>query len=347
MNAFVRAGLIISLLFKMIIPFSMGYHQLAWLKSIILPAQFGLGIVFAVVLFKDGLVPLVLAVIVSLIGFAAKGIEGFIDIFTFIIFLLGLKTFSFKSKLTSRLFVLIPVILTTYVLFILVSPLDLLSLKIPSLNYIASVLFALYVYNSKIHTSNLLSVALLLLLVILRSRSSLIAIIAFELFQNWKRVIISLLLILLILLIFFDLKDADLLINKWQTTSTMGNIVGRKEVWSYYILTICTDIKSFLLPRALTDLFFNNSSLGIINGRHYAAHNFWIQFVVDYGLILLVATLLLSLKNSVANSRKIFISIFLFSFFEPSLTFTANFVSIILFHLYFKYEFVNYHYKLQ
>ena len=333
MKTLFKILIFISLFYKSITPLKIGYHQLFFfdsLRSIYLLTL--LLIILKLFLIKD-LSSIILSLtfsILSLLFFEpAEAINVFL-MAIFISFILKINilndiNFIYFFSLISQLTLIIS-------LFSLLDIGALISLEIPQLNYIASVFFIIYIVQPRTKMGWLIKAISIFCLLIIRSRTSILSIFIFELILNWKNLFKYIIFAIPPLIIYNLNFYLDLFFNKWKNSNGFG--VGRFDVWNWYITDFIENPFLYSIPLVLRKQLGWDNNIFKDLSRHYDAHNIFLQLNHDLGYILLFLLIVIGVFN--IRRSKYLIPILCFGFFEPSLYFTNNLISILAFSLILK-----------
>ncbi|MDC0874506.1 hypothetical protein OAP64_02585, partial [Flavobacteriaceae bacterium] len=169
-------------------------------------------------------------------------------------------------------------------------------------------------------------------LLIIRSRTSILSILIFELILNWKNLFKYIIFAIPPLIIYNLNFYLDLFLNKWKNSNGFG--VDRFDVWNWYIKDFIENPFLYSIPIVLRKQLGWDNNIFKDLSRHYDAHNIFLQLNHDLGYILLFLLLLIGMFN--IKRSKYLIPILCFGFFEPSLYFTNNLISILAFSLILK-----------
>lgn len=206
-------------------------------------------------------------------------------------------------------------------------------------NYVGSVIFVFVIISIwlKNYRKGILG---LLFLIILKFRTALLSLLIyfFILFGKKLKFYIFLIIFLSFIQVFIGV---DNVIHKWGTNHSVTQ--GRFGPWSFYINYIVNNFPENLFPsffRNLDKVYIYYSPL---DHAFHAPHNMLIDNLYRFGILIgsIVNFLLIFPLFFSYSEKKIYISLFIYSLFEPTIGFSMNLISIIfwiiIFYLYSNY----------
>ncbi len=208
-------------------------------------------------------------------------------------------------------------------------------------NYIGSVLLCLYCVSLYFNNfySKFLSIICFVILVLIQFRTGILAALLLMILINYKSFKFLIFLISIFLTLYFTI-GFDFLINKWDNSSDISS--GRFEIWIAYLKSMINNLPLSLLPLKLQNIFITkvtNPTIGF--DRLMETHNLYLDLIYKSGIIIgCLIILILFLPYFYGNKNKVelytYYSLLLFAFFEPTITFSSNLISIYFTYLFLK-----------
>jgi len=219
-------------------------------------------------------------------------------------------------------------------------------------NYISSVLVVFVVAalaRSSLPNNSFGGLGLFWLLV-LKSRTALVSLFAYAVMNYWRKPWFYMVVFLILMAVEMTVGFSSIIYKWGEGTSIVG---GRTEPWAYYISYIFTNFPQTLFPYVFTEAsntmpvyhYFSGNT-----GAYHAPHNIFIDIIYRMGLIfgilmIFVIILPVFLSSKFKLERNIYISLLIYGFFEPVVSFTTNLISflfyVILFYLYYHVSLVG------
>ena len=204
-------------------------------------------------------------------------------------------------------------------------------------NYIGSVLLVFLLASlSKINIYFRLQGSLLLVsLTILKFRTGLLSFIFYFLLRYFRSAKFYVSILLILLAIYFTL-GFDYFIHKWDD----GND-GRIIIWSHYVHQMYLSFPESLFPYLTTHYAgsevysYRPPSLGYSQSPHNLYLEILLRMGIVGGILAIVFLFVIFIISRLSNEKYAFGSLLFFGFFEPSLGFSLNLISIYFFLLLF------------
>jgi hypothetical protein len=205
-------------------------------------------------------------------------------------------------------------------------------LELRRLNYITGVIF-IFTITCLFYDKNIYALVGIVFLLFLKSRTSLLSVIILLFLKYYKNIYFYITGVVFSLFFQYFIGFENI-IYKWGKEN--GASSDRVDNWIAYINIIFEKFPSSLMPYWFIDLKKDVLMIYDINivNKASSPHNLFIDLILHQGIILGILNIILFCLPVFITDNKIrcvYISLLVFGFFEPSLTYGTSIISIVFF----------------